>query len=210
MYLPRSKSGPTIKKRALENGEEQLDLVREQLWNGKHYVSDHTYRVLNEVVIDRGPTSTVVELEIYINDKRIATVQGDGLIVSTPTGSTAYSVTAGGSLIHPALSAIAVTPISCNPLAFRPFVVSDNQVIKVAIPKNARDSAYVAFDGKRKMELKQGEFVEVKFSKYPLVWFCETSDNDDWLEAIEASFNMGEKRDRKSLEIKCDSERGKL
>lgn len=158
-------------------------------------------RVLNEALIDRGPQSHVVDLEVSINNKIIGNVQGDGLLISTPTGSTAYSVMAGGSLIHPGLSALAVTPICCKPLNFKPFVVSDNQNIRIALSENARNSAWVSFDGARRTEIHQDEYVECRFSKYPLIWFCSKDDNEDWLNSIEESFNINEKRDRKPISI---------
>lgn len=79
--------------------------------------------VLNEVVLDRGLSPFLSNLDLYIEAKYITTVQGDGLIVSTPTGSTAYAVAAGASMVHPSVPAIMVTPICPHSLSFRPIVV---------------------------------------------------------------------------------------
>ncbi|KAK8752815.1 hypothetical protein OTU49_007746 [Cherax quadricarinatus] len=79
--------------------------------------------VLNEVVIDRGPSPYLSNIDLYLDGKRITSVQGDGLIVSTPTGSTAYAVAAGASMIHPSVPAIMLTPICPHSLSFRPIVV---------------------------------------------------------------------------------------
>merc|ERR1712012_1179949 len=79
--------------------------------------------VLNEVVIDRGPSPYLSNIDLYLDGKLITSVQGDGLIVSTPTGSTAYAVAAGASMIHPSVPAVMVTPICPHSLSFRPIVV---------------------------------------------------------------------------------------
>ena len=95
--------------------------------------------VLNEVVIDRGPSPYLSNIDLYLDGKLITSVQGDGLIVSTPTGSTAYAVAAGASMIHPSVPAIMVTPICPHSLSFRPIVVPAGVELKVneksGIPK---------------------------------------------------------------------------
>ncbi len=75
--------------------------------------ADHgmTYQVLNDLVVDRGPSPFLSHLELYGNKTHLTTVQADGLVIATPTGSTAYSLSAGGSVVHPDVSAILVTPI---------------------------------------------------------------------------------------------------
>ena len=70
-----------------------------------------SYQILNDVVIDRGPSPYLSQLELYGNDIHLTTVNADGLVIATPTGSTAYSLSAGGSVVHPQVSAILVTPI---------------------------------------------------------------------------------------------------
>ena len=89
--------------------------------------------VLNEVVIDRGPSPYLSNIDLYLDGKLITSVQGDGLIVSTPTGSTAYAVAAGASMIHPSVPAIMVTPICPHSLSFRPIVVPAGVELKVPI-----------------------------------------------------------------------------
>ena len=87
--------------------------------------------VLNEVVVDRGPHPYLSNIDLFIDGKYITTVQGDGLIVSTPTGSTAYAVAAGASMIHPSVPSIMVTPICPHSLSFRPIVVPAGVELKV-------------------------------------------------------------------------------
>ena len=87
--------------------------------------------VLNEVVIDRGPSPYLSNIDLYLDGKLITSVQGDGLIISTPTGSTAYAVAAGASMIHPSVPAIMITPICPHSLSFRPIVVPAGVELKV-------------------------------------------------------------------------------
>ena len=97
--------------------------------------------VLNEVVIDRGPSPYLSNIDLYLDGKLITSVQGDGLIVSTPTGSTAYAVAAGASMIHPSVPAIMVTPICPHSLSFRPIVVPAGVELKVNKKRHTKTSA---------------------------------------------------------------------
>ncbi|KOB77541.1 Poly(P)/ATP NAD kinase [Operophtera brumata] len=91
-----------------------------------------TILVLNEVVVDRGPSPYLSNIDLFLDGKHITSVQGDGLIVSTPTGSTAYAVAAGASMIHPSVPAIMVTPICPHSLSFRPIVVPAGVELKIS------------------------------------------------------------------------------
>lgn len=99
--------------------------------NFSQYHKEVNILVLNEVVIDRGPSPYLSNIDLYLDGKHITSVQGDGLIVSTPTGSTAYAVAAGASMIHPSVPAIMVTPICPHSLSFRPIVVPAGVELKV-------------------------------------------------------------------------------
>lgn len=83
------------------------------------------------MVVDRGPSSYLSNIDLYIDEKKVTTVQGDGLIVSTPTGSTAYAVAAGASMVHASVPAIMLTPICPHSLSFRPIVVPAGVELKV-------------------------------------------------------------------------------
>jgi NAD+ kinase len=134
----------------------------------------HTSHVLNEVVIDRGPAAYISNLDVYCNGAPITCVQGDGLLVATPTGSTAYSVSAGGSIVHPSVPAILLTPICPHSLSFRPIVVPSTVELKVQVPLDARNSAWVSMDGRNRLRLNQGDFVRITVSHYPVrgVYYC--------------------------------------
>uniref|UniRef100_A0A803WF57 NAD(+) kinase n=1 Tax=Ficedula albicollis TaxID=59894 RepID=A0A803WF57_FICAL len=109
-------------KSPVQNGIEENGVVSANLEKevGKQIMQ---YQVLNEVVVDRGPSSYLSNVDVFLDGHLITTVQGDGVIVSTPTGSTAYAAAAGASMIHPNVPAIMITPICPHSLSFRPIVV---------------------------------------------------------------------------------------
>nr|XP_014342008.1 PREDICTED: NAD kinase-like [Latimeria chalumnae] len=114
-------------------------------------------QVLNEVVIDRGPSSYLSNIDLYLDGRRITSVQGDGVIVSTPTGSTAYAAAAGASMIHPNVPAIMVTPICPHSLSFRPIVVPAGVELMIMLSPNARNTVWISFDGRKRQEIKHGD-----------------------------------------------------
>nr|POF08170.1 nad(+) kinase [Quercus suber] len=151
-------------------------------------IEGETHEVLNELVIDRGPSSYISSLDLYANDSLLTRISADGIILSTPTGSTAYSLSAGGSLVHPDIPAILLTPICPHTLSFRPMLLNDDMALKVAIPATSRGGAFVSFDGKGRVELGRGDEVVVRASQYPfptvmgqpLEWFDSISRTLRW------------------------------
>ncbi|KAL5336587.1 ATP-NAD kinase-like domain-containing protein [Aspergillus crustosus] len=141
------------------------------------------FEVLNELVIDRGPSPYVSNLELYADNDLLTVVQADGCIFSTPTGSTAYSLSAGGSLIHPSIPGILLTPICPHTLSFRPMVLSDSLLLRIAVPAGSRSTAYCSFDGKGRVELRQGDYVTVEASQYPFP--TVVSNNGEWFQSIQ-------------------------
>ena len=160
--------------------------------NGKNAPVDPTemiqserFEVLNELVIDRGPSPYVSNLELYGDDELLTVVQADGCIFSTPTGSTAYSLSAGGPLTHPSIPGILLTPICPHTLSFRPMVLSDSLLLKVCIPRNSRSTAYASFDGKGRIELRRGDCVQVEAGRYPFPTVVgEGGTGGEWFESV--------------------------
>lgn len=99
-----------------------------------------------------------------------------------PQGSTAYSLSAGGSLVHPDIPAILLTPICPHTLSFRPMVLSDTMLLRVSIPRNSRATAYCAFDGKGRVELRQGDHVTITASQYPFPTVVRT--DAEWFDSV--------------------------
>jgi NAD+ kinase len=136
-----------------------------------------TFEVLNDLVVDRGPSPYVSLLELFGekrspspdacpvtltfhlfligDDHHLTTVQADGLCVATPTGSTAYSLSAGGSLVHPGIPALLISPICPHTLSFRPMLLPDGMELRVCVPYNSRSTAWASFDGRGRVELKR-------------------------------------------------------
>lgn len=153
--------------------------------NTADMVEGEQFEVLNELVIDRGPSPYVSNLELYGDDELLTVVQADGCIFSTPTGSTAYSLSAGGPLTHPSIPAILLTPICPHTLSFRPMVLSDSLLLKVCVPRKSRSTAYASFDGKSRVELRRGDCVQVEAGKYPFPTVVgQGGTGGEWFESV--------------------------
>lgn len=148
------------------------------------------HAVLNEVVIDRGSSPYLSSLECFCDDTHLTTVQADGIIFSTPTGSTAYSMAAGGSVIHPAVPCIGVTPICPHVLSFRSMVFPDHVVLRCYVPSDARSTACVYFDGKHPTELERGDSVQIQMSCHPVPTINRADHSADWLGSLKRNFNF--------------------
>jgi NAD+ kinase len=121
------------------------------------------YSVLNDVVINKGVVARIIDLAIYIDGSHVTSFRADGLILSTPTGSTAYSLSAGGPIVYPTLPLTLITPISPHTLTNRPLVVSNETVIRVKILTETMD-VYLTLDGQVGVTLKKDDEIEVRKS----------------------------------------------
>lgn len=157
-----------------------------------------SHEVLNEIVIDRGPSPWVSMLELYGNDSLLTVVQADGLILSTPTGSTAYSLSAGGSLVHPEVSAVSVTPICPHTLSFRPMLLPDSMVLRVTVPKKSRSTAWASFDGHDRTELKPGHYVTVSASQFPFP--TVVSSPNEYIDSVSRTLKWNVRQQQKPFE----------
>ncbi|WP_457569961.1 NAD(+)/NADH kinase [Desulfurobacterium sp.] len=126
------------------------------------------YRCVNEVVIKRDTLARIIEVELKANGKFVSTFRGDGLIVATPTGSTAYSLSAGGPIIFPTLSAMLITPICPHTLTMRPLVIDGNIVLTAQL-KTTSETVMVIFDGQEGIELRKGDRLDITKSPYDLL-----------------------------------------
>jgi len=109
--------------------------------------NERSYYSLNDVVINKGALARMIRCAIWIDGKEIAMTRADGLIISTPTGSTAYSLSAGGPIIQPYIPAIILTPICPHTLSFRPMVISSESEVKVLLTEG--EEVYLTIDGQR-------------------------------------------------------------
>ncbi len=131
--------------------------IRVQSKNGKV----HKFRVLNDAVIAKGARSRIIDLETYVGDDYLCTYRADGLIISTATGSTAYSLAAGGPILEPALGAIVLTPICPHTLTHRPIVVPSTPAIHVTL-RSFGDTVILIPDGQPGVRLDNGDKVEAR------------------------------------------------
>ncbi|XP_037825124.1 NAD kinase-like isoform X2 [Lucilia sericata] len=160
--------------------------------------------VLNEVVIDRGPSPYLSNIDLFLDGKYITSVQGDGLIVSTPTGSTAYAVAAGASMIHPSVPAIMVTPICPHSLSFRPIVVPAGVELKISVSPDSRNTSWVSFDGRNRQELFHGDSLRVTTSIYPVPSICAQDQISDWFDSLAECLHWNVRKKQKCLDELSD------
>lgn len=119
-------------------------------FNGKNYIA------LNDVVIGKGNISRIIRVRLEIDGSDVADVGADGLIVSTPTGSTAYSLASGGPIVTPKVNGIIITPISPHSLTFRPLVIPDNSRVKVTLISDIE--GYITIDGQMLLSINRSEY----------------------------------------------------
>ena len=122
---------------------------------------------LNDVVINKGALSRMVQIAIRIDGKEIAVLKADGVIVSTPTGSTAYSLAAGGPIVQPRVPAVVLSPICPHTLTFRPMVISADSTIGLKLITDGEE-VYLTLDGQRGAHIKKNDEVEVRSSPLEL------------------------------------------
>lgn len=120
---------------------------------------------LNDVVLTKGAVARVVHLTVKCDGVQAMECAGDGIIVATPTGSTAYSLSAGGPIVEPAASSILITPICAHDVASRSIVTSDKRVITVSLSPHARRNAYLSVDGGKSQRLNIGDIATIKRSQ---------------------------------------------
>jgi NAD+ kinase len=158
-----------------------IDLAIDQVF-GNHYAIDDRMMLetvihrkgeppvhdiaLNDAVITRGAISRIVHVKTYVNDVFVDSFPGDGLIISSPTGSTAYSLSAGGPIVEPDTNLLLITPICPHILYSRSFVTKADSVVKAVIDEDFQHNAIVALDGQEGHDIRGGDVVEIKRSAY--------------------------------------------
>jgi NAD+ kinase len=135
---------------------------------------------LNDMVIDKGGVARLIQMHLYDNEEFICSYSADGLIVSTPTGSTAYSLASGGPIINPRLNAIIVTPICPHTLASRPIIFLENDRLKVKVESTGERDAVLTADGQVARPVKSGKSVVVEKAEHTinLIRFPDSSFYD--------------------------------
>lgn len=128
-----------------------------------------SHMALNDVVFSRTALSRIIELEVSVGDQLMTAVKADGLIVATPTGSTAYNLAAGGPIVHPAMDALLLTPIAPHTLTNRPIVIPPEREVRVrSTGSNAGDEVYVTVDGQTGFGMHEGDAIAITRAPRPL------------------------------------------
>jgi NAD+ kinase len=122
-----------------------------------------TFRALNDVVLNKGAIARIHDFEVYADGEFISNYKSDGLIISTPTGSTAYSLAAGGPVVSPTVEAFIVTPICAHTLTNRPLVLQDSANIEIVV-KSQREAAYLTVDGQVGIATHSEDIIRVRKS----------------------------------------------
>jgi NAD+ kinase len=135
-------------------------MLRATTFRGGKVLPDHL--ALNDVVITKAARARMTDLSVFVGDEFVTRVKADGLIVATPTGSTAYNLAAGGPIVQPVLEAIVLTPIAPHMLTNRPIVIPASSMVRVQPMMAERDELYVTFDGQAGYQLEAGDEVRIR------------------------------------------------
>jgi NAD+ kinase len=123
---------------------------------------------LNDVVITKTARARMIDLTVYVGDEFVTRVKADGLIIATPTGSTAYNMSAGGPIVQPSVDALLLTPIAPHTLTNRPIVIPATSVVRVQPNMEERDELFVTFDGQAGFDVEAGDTITVRRADHPL------------------------------------------
>lgn len=155
--------------------QDEIYSILEEIFSGKHRVSERVMLeaeivrdgavirrqiALNDAVLNKAALARIMDLELRVDGEYVTTYKADGLILSTPTGSTAYSLAAGGPIVYPTVEAFVVTPICPHTLTNRPLVIPDSATIEVEF-KAEDDAVFLTLDGQVGIELVQGDHIRV-------------------------------------------------
>jgi len=146
------------------------------------------YNVLNDIVINKRELARIIEVEAYVDGKYLSLFKADGLIISTPTGSTGYSLSAGGPVVHPSLSSIGVTPICPHTLTNRPLIVPDDAFLE-AIVRSSEQSVLITIDGQVGAALEYGDVIEARKAEHKM--YTVMSPDEDYYHMLRTKLKWG-------------------
>jgi NAD+ kinase len=146
---------------------------------------------LNDVVITKGARSRMIDLSVWVGDEFVTRVKADGLIIATPTGSTAYNLSAGGPIVHPSVDALVLTPIAPHTLTNRPIVIPATSSVRVQPVMEARDELFITFDGQAGFELQRLDEITVGRADAPLRLIRPTTRS--YFEVLRTKLKWGER-----------------
>jgi NAD+ kinase len=145
--------------------------------------------VLNDAVVHKGTLARMIELELYIDESFVCRYRADGLIVATPTGSTAYSMSAGGPIVHPAVESILITPICPHTLSDRPVVIPNTSLVELRLAESS-DSVFLTLDGQTGVPMQVGD--RVRIVRAPERLRLIQPPNKNYFEILRSKLKWGE------------------
>lgn len=168
--------------------EQRLLLDAEVMRDGKVM---HRANAFNDVVINKGNLARLIEFETWVDGEFVNSTRADGIIVATPTGSTAYALSAGGPILHPTLPALVLVPICPHTLSDRPLAVGSDSQIEIAMTSTSRQSAHVTFDGQTNIALHDNDRLRVHRAERPVILIHPSRRSH--YEVLRAKLGWGEK-----------------
>ena len=146
--------------------EEERFLLHTAIDRGGEILTENN--AFNDVVIHKSHVARMIELECYVDNKFVSTMRADGLVISSPTGSTAYALSSGGPILHPSLNAIALVPICPHTLSNRPLVVSGDSHITIKVCDHEKSEVLVTCDGQIGLSLQVGDILRISKTVHPV------------------------------------------
>jgi NADH kinase len=131
--------------------------------------------LMNEVALHRASSPHMTTMDAFVDGRHLTQSISDGLIIATPTGSTAYSLSAGGPIVHPSVQSILLTPICPRSLSFRPVLLPSDAHVQLRVSEKSRAAAQVSVDGREVQALEPGQYLQVAMSPYPIPCVNRTS-----------------------------------
>lgn len=172
-----------------DHEKEERSLLHAEVMRGGKIV--HTAKAFNDAIINKGELARLIEFETFIDGEFVNSMRADGIIVSTPTGSTAYALSAGGPILHPALPAIELVPICPHTLSDRPIVVSNNCVVEIVMTSLGNQRGYLTLDGQAMYSLEDHDHIYVRRNPEPITLLRPSGRNH--YSVLRAKLHWGEK-----------------
>jgi NAD+ kinase len=184
---------------------DELYSILEEIFSAKHRISERVMLqaeivrggavirrqiALNDAVLNKAALARIMDLELRVNGEYVTTYKADGLILSTPTGSTAYSLAAGGPIVYPIVEAFVITPICPHTLTNRPLVVPDSVKIEIEF-RSEDDSVFLTLDGQIGIDLAKGD--QVRISKAPEKLYLVRPFKKSYFEILRSKLKWGER-----------------
>jgi NAD+ kinase len=166
---------------------EQRSLMQCDLLRGDQVLE--SYLAFNDVVVNKTTLARLNHYELFVDNAFVSSYRADGMIVATPTGSTAYSLSAGGPVVMPTVSAFLITPVSPHSLTHRPLIVPDSSVVEILL-RSEEEVAYLSLDGQPGVDLKDGDRVRCRRSEHKVSLFRTSAD---FFQVLRTKLKWGER-----------------